>query len=290
MIEKLAPQALATAINAAPVGNTGDGIRAALWIGASLDPPNHQMMIFDRALIEAGGEKLGSPWKKGHYFWMGSQPFLRVNLNGERFVNEDLPYDFGWHAALMQPGKVWWMVWDDNYAEDIPRFRTAGCSRIVASPGAPPTAGIRVVVEAVNHYVEKDLIQKADTIESLALKMKVPLNTFKATVEKYNEMAKQGKDTEFGKVSFRLSTLEKAPFYAGLMAGCILCNLNGLRINTKLQVLDVDLKPISGLYAAGNDSGSFFAHTYPSLQSGISLGRAATFGRLAGINAAEETV
>ena len=57
-----------------------------------LDPPNHQMMIFDRALIEAGGEKLGSPWK-GHYFWMGSQPFLRVNLNGERFVNEDLPYD-----------------------------------------------------------------------------------------------------------------------------------------------------------------------------------------------------
>lgn len=291
MIEKFAPHALSTSINAAPVTNTGDGIRAALWIGAAMDPLYHEMMIFDRGLIKVGDEKkLGPPWKSGHYLWIGSQPFLRVNLHGERFVNEDLPYDFGWHAAYMQPGKVWWEVWDSNYVECISRFHTTGCARIITAKGAPPRAGIQVVIDAVNNYVEKGLIQKADSIEALAQKMKVPVDTFKATVKRYNEMWKKGKDTDFGKIPFRLSALDKAPFYAGLIGGCILCNLNGLRINTKLQVLDVDLNPIPGLYAAGNDSGSFFANNYPSLQCGMALGRAATFGRLAGLNAAAETI
>ena len=37
----------------------------------------------------------------GALFWMGSQPFLKVNLNGERFMNEYMPYDLVLHLSLI---------------------------------------------------------------------------------------------------------------------------------------------------------------------------------------------
>lgn len=105
---------------------------------------------------------------------------------------------------------------------------------------------------------------------------------------RYNELAKKGKDEDFGKIAFRLSTLEKPPFYAAKLSAALLCNITGLRINTKMQVLDKETNPIPGLYAAGNDSGSFFAYSYPQMFGGLALGRTATFARLAGQYAAAE--
>ncbi len=62
--------------------------------------------------------------------------------------------------------------------------------------------------------------------------------------------------------------------------------MDGLRVNTDLQVLDTEGKPIPGLYAAGNASGDFFANDYPTICPGIGHGRCITFGRMAGIKAA----
>ena len=66
--------------------------------------------------------------------------------------------------------------------------------------------------------------------------------------------------------------------------------LSGLKINTKLQVLDTERNVIPGLYAAGNVSGSFFGNGYPTTVPGLTHSRAWTFGRLAGLNAADEQV
>lgn len=283
MVEELCPEALATSMSVCPLTNTGDGIKAALWVGAAMDP-THAMMVFDRGVV-IEGKKIGPPWEGG-YLQLGSQPFLRVNLRGERFCNEDLPYDYAWDAALMEPGKVWWEVWDNNWQADVTRFHTTICSRIVPDPGAPPRGGLELQEKEINKLVKMGLVKKADTIEGLAQQMKVPAATFKATVERYNQLSQQGKDTDFGKLASRLSTLQQAPFYAANLAGMLICNLNGLRINTQLQVLDTELKPIPGLYAAGNDSGSFFALNYPEMVGGLALGRTATFGRLAGQYAA----
>lgn len=283
MVEKLCPTALSTSMNVTPLTNTGDGIKTALWVGAAMDP-THAMMVFDRGLV-IPGKKIGPPWQGG-FLQLGSQPFLRVNTRGERFVNEDLPYDYAWDAALMEPGQVWWQVWDANWKEDVRKFRTTICSRIIDGPGAPPRAGIEVQEADINKLLEMKLIKKVDTIEALAQEMGVPKDKFKATVDRYNQLTKQGKDEDFGKVAFRMSTLEQGPFYAANLAGMVICNLNGLRINTKLQVLDKELNPIPGLYAAGNDSGSFFAVNYPEMLGGLALGRTATFGRLAGLEAA----
>lgn len=279
MLKELCPNALETGLNVAPLGNTGDGIKAALWVGAAMDP-DHVPMVFDRALV-MDEKKMGPPWKGG-YLHLGSQPFLRVNLKGERFVNEDLPYDYAWNAALMEPGKVWWEIWDNNWTEDIKKFHSTVCARIINTPGAPPRAGIETVEKDLQMYLKMGMVKKADSLEELARQMGIPANTFLANAERYNQMYKQGKDSDFGKLPSRLSALEKAPFYAAKLGGLLICSLGGLRINTQMQVLDKDCNAIPGLYAAGNDSGSFFAQGYPELLGGLALGRTATFGRIAG--------
>ncbi len=284
MLNALCPTAKYCGSSIAPAGNVGDGIKMALWVGAAMDPL-HGVMVFDRGVINKDSGTLGAPWTGG-YLRTGSQPFLRVNVNGERFVNEDLPYDYAWDAAIMEPENVWWQVWDANWKEDITRFHTTICSRVVPHPEAPPRDGLDYVEKEYENFIKNGLIIQADTIDELIQQMGVSADTFKATVSRYNELAKMGKDDDFGKLAFRLSTLEKAPFFAAKLSGTLLCNINGLRIDTKLQVLDTNHKPISGLYAVGNDSGSFFAYNYPQMFGGLALGRTATFGRLAGINAA----
>jgi fumarate reductase flavoprotein subunit len=138
--------------------------------------------------------------------------------------------------------------------------------------------------------IEKGNVLTATTIEELAQKIEVPVENFKATVARYNELACNGKDLDFGKHPDRLTTLEKPLFYACKMGGCYLVILGGLKVNTKLQVLDTEGNIISGLYAAGNVSGSFFGNMYPTTIPGLSHSRAWTFGRLAGLNAAVERV
>ena len=76
--------------------------------------------------------------------------------------------------------------------------------------------------------------------------------------------------------------LDKAPFYGARQGATILCTLDGLRINTRMNVLDTEGEPIEGLYAAGDCSGGFFAHNYPEYIVGVAIGRTLTFGRIAG--------
>lgn len=284
MLNALCPTAKYCGSSIAPAGNVGDGIKMALWTGAAMDP-THAVMVFDRGVIDKTEGTLGAPWTGG-YLRTGSQPFLRVNVNGERFVNEDLPYDYAWDAAIMEPENVWWQVWDANWKEDIARFHTTICSRIVPHPEAPPRDGLDFVAEEHENFIKRGLIIKADTIDELAQQMGVPVDVFKNTLARYNELNQKGKDEDFGKVDFRLSNIGTAPFFAAKLSGTLLCNINGLRINTDQQVLDTNHKPIPGLYAVGNDSGSFFAYNYPQMFGGLALGRTATFGRLAGLNAA----
>jgi fumarate reductase flavoprotein subunit len=119
--------------------------------------------------------------------------------------------------------------------------------------------------------------------------MGVPRDTFMATVKRYNELTRLGEDLDFGKDPFRMTTIEKPPFYAAQTGAALLVTLCGLRINTQMQVLDKNYKVIPGLYAAGNASGGFFAGNYPCNIPGLTHSRAFTFGRLAGLNAAAES-
>ena len=126
--------------------------------------------------------------------------------------------------------------------------------------------------------------------EKLAQKMEVPVKTFKATIDRYNKLARMGRDLDFGKRSDRLTTVDKPPFYAGIIEQHILVVLGGLNTNTSFQPVDADRKVIPGLYLAGNTVGNRFAIDYPTMCIGLSHGFAWISGRLAGLSAAAENV
>lgn len=251
--------------------NTGDGHKMGLWVGAAMDEAPHCPMYFDIGL-----EGMPPAYKPVP---LTRQPWLNVNIKGERFMNEDLPFGYICNAQRQQPGHMKWVVWDAKWPDEVDKFHMIIC-KSVHTPLHDPAE--------IEMLIKKGVIKSANTIEELAQKMKVPVGTFKATVARYNELARLGKDLDFGKRPECLTTIEKAPFYACKLGTCLLVTLGGLRINDKLQVLDTEGNVIPGLYAAGNVSGSFYANDYPITVTGNSHGRAFTFGYLAGKNAVAE--
>ena len=138
MMEQLDPlgTSVTTACSYSPA-DKGYGIRAAVWAGANLDK-EAAPMLFDRGIVAPGvdGGYVDSdsafggkafPGKIRQYN-PGTQPFLKVNRNGERFANESCPYNDIVYAAAHQPGRVYAQICDANILEDAKRFHTIGCS------------------------------------------------------------------------------------------------------------------------------------------------------------------
>ncbi len=281
MLSTLQPETkLIFSYNSGIVGAEGDGIKACMWAGAAFDEV-HTSMLFDRCPLPPDGI---SGQESGGMVWMASQPWLKVNLNGERFCNESAPYDFVLHASIDQPQHTYVTIWDANFQDYIYQFKTQGCSRMFPfSNGAPVSAiDMDACLGMLEGMQEAGYIQQADTIEELAEKLGLPADTFAATVERNNANAAAGEDPDFGKEAFRLSAVDTAPFYGVRNTGYMLCTMDGIKINENMNALDADGNPIEGLYVCGNDSGSFFAYTYPDQMAGLAAGRSATFGRRAG--------
>lgn len=262
----------------------GDGIKACLWAGAKMDDIS-TTMIFDRGVIKPETE-LAGPWETEDmaFFTYATQPFLKVNKAGQRICNESSPYDYIVHAAANMPGRAWYPIWDSKWKEDVQRFYTIGCSTLFSREGSnhhPP--GLDVVEGQMNEMIESGHIIKADTIEQLAsgLKLDDPA-LFSNEVEKCNDWFSAGYDAEYGKDPFRLSSIDQGPFYGMKVGGLALCTLDGIRVNTDYQALDENAEPIEGLYVIGNDSGGYYAHTYPNFGAGTNAGRCATAGMLCG--------
>ena len=257
----------------------GDGIKACLWVGGVMDE-THAAMIFDRGGIKPDAIDAS----EGKLFWMGSQPFLKVDLNGNRFTNESGCYDHILHTSFNLPHQTYCMVWDANYQEDIKRFETHGCSRLYPhANGTAPVMSIDVVNGMNAKLMEDGYIVESDTIEGLAEKLGLPKDAFAKTVARYNELADNGEDTDFGKEAFRLSHLDTPPFRGIRMhGGYLITTLDGIKIDETMHVVDENGEAIPGLYCAGDCSGGYFGNSYVNLLSGDAAGRSVTFGRYAG--------
>ena len=142
-------------------------------------------------------------------------------------------------------------------------------------------------IKDTENHIKAGLVVKADTIEELAEKLHLPVDALKKSVENNNKSVIANSDTEFGKEPYRITPIKKAPYYGCILGGRILCTFDGLRVNTKMEVLDKNYNPIKHLYAGGNDSGGFFWGSYNDRVPGLASSHAQTFGRLAGKNAAE---
>ena len=284
MMEQLDPlgTSVTTACSYSP-SDKGYGIRAAVWAGANLDK-EAAPMLFDRGIVAPGvdggyvasdsafgGKAFPGPIRQ---YNPGTQPFLKVNRNGERFANESCPYNDIVYAAAHQPGRVYAQICDANILEDAKRFHTIGCSAQTRNGGEKYIQG------KMDEAIEAGALFKCDTLDELADKMGftgAAKDTFLATVERYNELYDKQNDEDFGKPAYRLSAIRTAPFYGCWLGASLLTTEQGIAINEKGQALDNNNQPMEGLYITGDMSGSFFANNYPCLMAGVAMGRTLTF-------------
>ncbi len=287
MLEALQPETLGYySLNIARPGCTGDGIKACLWAGAAMDE-THSSMLFDRCALPVDAVA-GSATEGGMFFNMGSHPWLKVNLAGERFANEGSGvYDWMLHAGASQPDGTYCTIFDADWAVQAEQMDMHGCARMYPyENGAPANETVGSIGGQIASLIEAGYIQEAQSFEELADKLGLPAETFCATVERYNELAQAGVDEDFGKEAFRMIPLATPPFYGVRNTGVFLCTLDGIRINTEARALRADGTPIEGLFVVGNDSGNYFDRSYPNNLTGGAAGRTITFGRIAGKAAA----
>lgn len=241
--------------NRKQINKTGDGHLIGLLAGAVMEPGCHAKMIH-------GGAGC-----------FREEPFLAVNINGERFMYEDVAYGARNTILRDQPEHRMFSLFDANYTEQVYGWGSDPTVPTVAN-GTP---------EKIAGFVEKGVLLSADSLEELAEAMGVPGAQLVATVERYNELCAQGADLDFGKASKYMEPLTTPPFYAQPREYAIASIPAGLMINTDGQCLNAEGEPIPGLYAAGNCSGPFYSATDYSLSTmGLSVGRCVTFGYLTG--------
>jgi fumarate reductase flavoprotein subunit len=252
-----------------PGANVGEGHKMGLWAGAAFQKGMHAPMI----------HTLGGAWP---YF------FLHVNKLGLRYHNEDVSCQACCLGMMMQPEGIGWTILDSDFLKYVPRSIPLGGGFFWDHPGR--NVGEEWTPDqdmaALKDVLDRGLAFKADTFEELAVKMRVPADALKKTVARYNELVKKGMDEDFGKRKELLFPIEKPPFYGGLMKSALLATTSGLRVNTKLEVLDEQDMPLGGLYAVGNVQGDMFAVDYPTVFPGLSHGRCVTFGRIVGLHLA----
>lgn len=229
------------------VGNTGDGLNMALAIGA--DVSGHGGVIGFRAVY--GETSYTTPVSS--LMWM---PWLKVNLDGQRFVNESIDYMLLYEELVKQRDGITYLIFDQN-----------------------------TFLPALDEAVTKGAAFAADTLEELATLAGIDKVSLVATVENYNAMINAGKDTEFGKDLTGHQPINAPKFYAVKIIPAVLGTLSGIKVDLDARVLDKQGNPIVGLFAAGEvANGDLYYRVYPG--SGASISMTFVFGRVAGINAA----
>jgi fumarate reductase flavoprotein subunit len=179
-----------------------------------------------------------------------------VDSAGQRFVNEAIDYPIFYDAMIANGDENFYLIFDANS-----------------------------VPEALQEGVDDEVAFAGETLAELAEAAGIDPDGLEETVDKYNQMAEAGEDTEFGKPAELLTPVKEGPFYALRVKPAILGTFGGPKINVKTEVIGTDGQPIPGLYAAGEvANGQFFKTTYPA--SGTSIQMCFTLGRVAGREAA----
>ena len=269
----------------APAGvptNTGDGLRMAMRVGAQLGNMREAWWV---PVIELPGER---PDGGNNVFLVLRERTLprsiMVNDQGRRFTNEAANYNAlggAFHAFdpsrfryLNQPC---WLVFDEEFVQRYGCFGNG--------PGSPVP----------------EFIRRALSLAELATMIGVPSPELEETVSRWNKMADAGHDDDFDRGDSAydgwcgdrsaypgplatLGPIDTAPYYAVELVSSTLGTKGGPRTDVDGNVLDVDGRPIPGLFAAGNAMAGPTGMVYGG--AGGTLGPAMVFGYRAGRAAA----
>lgn len=254
LLRRFSPKA-EKAMKLGGLGNSGDGSKMAWALGADLLDVSYTKPTFGF-----------NPTTSTSAFVMYNGAII-VNTNGERFVDESLPYKTLGEITLEQPNGLGIQVYD---------------------------AGIHEIAQkdplANTDYLKKNgELHQADTLQELAAKLGIPADNLTKAVAEYNRGIEKHAD-RFGRTSLtagggKLLPIQKAPFYGFKATSVLLSTYCGPKINENAQVISILGEPIPGLWAAGEGTGGIHGAAY---MSGTSVGKAVVFGRLAAENIAAQ--
>ncbi len=285
-------------VNGVPT-NQGDGLRMGAWAGAKVAGYNAPMIHH-----MGGGADLSGVGV------MGNAGFLNLDMDGKRFMCEDIPgqqlENQVEQTRLMQS----WQFFDANWPEQVthmPAAHGGACyfedyASIDEAPKNNQTYRNWKSPYQLEAAVADGRCLKADTLEELVALVYPDDAKAQATalvsIERYNELAKAGYDEDFNKTPSRLLPVDTAPFYADMFTTAImLVCIGGLEsdedCHTFTEVTDEQGRQvcgeiIKGLYVAGNMQGGRFGMEYPIGLKGVSHSMAMYYGKIAGENAAAE--
>lgn len=260
--------------SAASIDNTGDGIVAGEKVGAAVD-------LMDDAWWMPSFQRPGGI----NQVLVSERSIPRsiiVDSAGRRFTNEASPYVTFVHAQLAGSHDPAWLIFD---AKAKSRYPIGG---IVPGQKFPAS------------WLETGLIRTAATVAELAAAIDVPVAELGATVQRYNDFARGGRDEDFDRgISAydnyygdptlpqpALDVLDKGPYYALRVRIGDLGTKGGLVYNDNAQVLRADGSVIAGLYATGNTAAAVMGNDYAG--AGATIGPAMVFGYVGARHAAGE--
>lgn len=265
--------------------NQGDGIQLGMWAGAQVQQ-SHAPMIHHMG----GGADLSGVGV------MGNAGFLNLDLNGKRFMNEDLPGQQLENQIELQPECTSFQLYDSKWGEEVPYMPAnhGGLCYIIpededeSNPNYTDRQYTKISAKAEAYQF------KADTLEDLLTQCGFEgdaLDNALASVERYNELAKAGSDDDFGKPASRMFALENPPYYACQWGttSMLVC-VGGLESDENCHTFTEEdpASPkrdiIKGLYVCGNVQGSRYAVEYPICMRGISHSLCVYYGYIAGKN------
>lgn len=280
--------------------NIGEGLQMSWDIGAKV-PDNFGGQMLHQTLARAT-DKLKAeyePFEASYPLMLSYLPTLmNVGPSGARFRDEAATltavaaantsaFNGAYHLVILSQAQ-------------IDALKTKGMNGLKAPglPGMPPEFYASFADKFTLDQPWKDADKvfesmvangdgfKGNTIEELAKNAGMDTAVFAADFKLYQQAAKTGIDTEFGKAKeYLLPMGESGPYYAIISEINNLCSVGGLLVNTKFQVLNEKRVPIKGLYAVGVESeGVLFNDTY--VGNGVGLGYSFTSGRLGGEDAA----
>lgn len=271
-------------------GAAEEGIEIAQWFGMKYGPEAKQM---------ENSSKLTE---------LVRNPLLFVNNRGERFCNEEEAYESAALGTYMynQPDGDMYIILNDSIINEVAE---KGLAEVFADRWGH-LYGQGLTYQEAGHVKDLDAMCEtnrtpydysstiedavkcgvafqADSIEKLAELINAPYLV--EEVNNYNEMCKNGKDTQFYKESKYMYSLEEGTFYAVKVDLRCLGTLGGVKINENIQAVDEEGNPIENLWVAGADAGGLYGNNYVMFEGGT-LGFAYTSGRLAGENAAKNAI
>ena len=270
--------------------NQGDGIQLGMWAGAQVQQ-SHAPMIHHMG----GGADLAGVGV------MGNAGFLNLDLNGKRFMNEDLPGQQLENQIELQKNRESWQIFDSNWPEQLPYMPAAHGGACYYEDYASEDEGPKNNTTYRNYKSPYQLeaavadgrAVKADTLEELVAKIypddTAAQQTALDSIQRYNELAKAGYDEDFHKPASRMWAVENGPFYADkFTTALLLVCIGGLESDEDCHAFDADRNVIPGLYVAGNIQGNRFATEYPIGLKGVSHSMAMYYGYVAGKNALKD--